>query len=136
MKKTRFKQWIRPVIRHGVPTRYNWVVQYPDGLTLGRGTDIGCFSYINARHGVEIGEDVQIGSHCSIYSISTIDDKIGRVRLEKGCKVGSHSVVMPGVTIGAGATVGAMTFVNRDIPAGSVAVGVPVRIIKRRRDRS
>lgn len=38
---------------------------------------------------------------------------------------------MPGVTVGENAVVGAMSFVNRDIPDNCVAVGVPVKVIKK-----
>ena len=37
---------------------------------------------------------------------------------------------MPGVTIGDGATVGANAVVTKDIPAGSVAVGVPAKVVR------
>ena len=87
-------------------------------------------SDINALHGVVIGDCVQIGSHCSIYSVSTIDKKEGEVRLEKGCSIGTHSVVMPGVSVGENSVVGAFSFVNSDIPANVVAVGVPARVIR------
>jgi len=55
------KQWKKPIIKHGKMTKYNYIVQYPKNLTLGKNFDIGEF-------GVEIQDDVQIGSHCSIYS--------------------------------------------------------------------
>jgi acetyltransferase-like isoleucine patch superfamily enzyme len=90
---------------------------------------IGAFSYINAKHSVTIEDFVQIGSHCSIYSFSTIIEKTGPVTLKKGCRVGSHSVVMPGVTIGENAVVGAFSFVNADIPDGAVSYGVPAKAI-------
>ena len=130
MSDDRFSHWKPPVIEHGKPTVYNWVVQYPDGLKLGRRTDIGAFTYINARHGVDIGDEVQIGSHCSIYSVSTIDGKTGPVVLGRKACVGAHSVIMPGVTIGENAVIGAMSFVNKDIPPGGVAYGVPARIVR------
>jgi acetyltransferase-like isoleucine patch superfamily enzyme len=47
------------------------------------------------------------------------------VTLKKNGKVGSHSVVMPGVTIGETSVVGAFSFVTDDIPPDSVAVGIP-----------
>ena len=75
----RFDNWTPPVIRDGELTKYNWLVQNSDGLTLGTHTDIGAFTYINAKHGVTIEDEVQIGSHCSIYSLSTIDDKAARL---------------------------------------------------------
>jgi acetyltransferase-like isoleucine patch superfamily enzyme len=126
----RFKDWEYPEIEEGKPNKYNWVVQHVDRFELGYKTDIGAFTYINAKHGVVIEDLVQIGSHCSIYSISTIDEKSGKVTLKKNCKVGSHSVIMPGVTIGQNAVVGAFSFVNDDIPPDSVAAGVPARVIK------
>lgn len=124
----RFKHWKRPEIKEGKLTQYNWMVQHAKNLRLGEKTDIGAFTYINAKNGVVIEDEVQIGSHCSIYSVSTIDGKGGKVVLKKGCKIGSHSLVMPGVTIGENAVVGAFSFVNKDIPANALAVGIPVRI--------
>jgi acetyltransferase-like isoleucine patch superfamily enzyme len=127
---SRFNDWQYPEIEDGKPTKYNWVVQHIDRFKLGYKTDIGAFAYINAKYGVVIEDLVQIGSHCSIYSVSTIDDKQGQVLLKKNCKIGSHSVIMPGVTIGENSVIGACSFVNRDIPDNSVAVGVPARVIK------
>ena len=126
----RFEKWEYPEIEEGKPTKYNWVVQHKDNLKLGFKTDIGAFTYINAKYGVIIEDLVQIGSHCSIYSVSTIDKKQGKVTLRKNCKIGSHSVVMPGVTVGENSIVGAFSFVNSDIPDNVVAVGVPARVIK------
>ena len=126
----RFNNWKYPVIEEGKPTRYNWVVQNVEGLKLGAKTDIGAFTYINAKAGVTIEDDVQIGSHCSIYSISTIDGKEAPVVLKRNCRIGSHSVLLPGVTVGENTIVGAMSLVNRDLPANSIAFGIPARIIR------
>lgn len=130
MNNDRFNNWKYPKILEGVPTKYNWVVQHKDKLTLGYKTDIGAFTYINAKYEVIIEDYVQIGSHCSIYSVSTIDDKNGKIVLKKNCRIGSHSIIMPGVTVGENAVVGAMSFVNRDVPANCVVAGVPAVIIK------
>jgi len=126
----RFPGWEYPEIEDGKPTRFHWIVRHPQNFTLGYQTDIGAFTYINAKHDVVIEDFVQIGSHCSIYSISTIDDKVGPVRISKNAKIGSHCVVMPGVTIGENAVVGAFSFVTSDIPENTLAFGVPARIVK------
>lgn len=126
----RFENWNSPNIKEGELTKYNWMVQHRDKLKLGYKTDIGAFTYINARNEVIIEDYVQIGSHCSIYSISTIDNKEGKVHLKKNCKIGSHSVVMPGVTVGENSIIGAFSFVNVDIPDNVVAFGVPAKVIK------
>lgn len=126
----RFSDWTPPQIEEGKLTKWNWLVQNVANLSLGRKTDIGAFTYINAKHGVEIGDDVQIGSHCSIYSVSTIDGKEGKVTLKKNCKIGAHSVILPGVTVGENSVVGACSFVNKDIPPNVVAFGVPAKVIR------
>ena len=59
-------KWIKPIIEDGKFTKYNYVVQHPENLNLGIHFDIGSFTYINSRFGVEIQDYVQIGSHCSI----------------------------------------------------------------------
>ena len=126
----RFKDWKYPDIEEGKLTKYNWIVQHKEGLKLGCETDIGTFTYINAKNGVVIEDYVQIGSHCSIYSVSTIDNKEGQVILKKNCRIGSHSVIMPGVTIGENSIIGAFSFVNEDMPDNVVAVGVPAKVIR------
>jgi len=130
----RFKNWVYPEIEDGRPTKHTWMVQHSKRLKLGLRSDIGAFTYINAQFGVEIEEEVQIGSHCSIYSVSTIDGKQGSVHLKRNCRIGSHCVVMPGVTIGENSIIGAFSFVNTDIPENVIAMGVPVRIVKKIND--
>ena len=129
--KERFNKWQYPEIEEGKLTEYNWMVQNKDGLKLGYKTDIGAFTYINAKNGVVIEDFVQIGSHCSLYSESTIDNKAGQINLKKNCKIGSHSLIMPGVTVGENAIIGAFSFVNRNVPDNVVAAGVPVKVIKK-----
>jgi len=122
--------WKYPEFDESGMTKWNWICQYHQNLKLGRNTDIGAFTYINARYEVEIEDKVQIGSHCSIYSWSTIDDKQGKVVIRKNARIGSHSLVMPGVTVGENAIVGAFSFVNRDIPDNATALGIPARVVK------
>ncbi len=126
----RFIDWKYPLIQEGIPTEYNWVVQNIDKLKLGNKTDIGAFTYINAKYGVIIEDDVQIGSHCSIYSISTIDSTSGRVVLKRNCKLGSHSTVLPGAVIGENSIIGAHSLVNSNIPPNVIAFGVPAKVLK------
>jgi len=126
----RFGEWTYPEITEGRLNQYLWMVQHKDNFQLGYKTDIGAFTYINAKKGVVIEDFVQIGSHCSIYSVSTIDGKEGKVVLKKNCKIGSHSVIMPGVTVGENSVIGALSFINNDIPDNVTAFGVPVKITR------
>lgn len=129
--KTRFKNWRAPEITEGQLTKWHWLVRHKKNLKLGEKTDVGAFTYINAQYGVVIEDEVQIGSHCSVYSVSTIDNKSGRVVLKKNCRIGSHSVIMPGVTIGKNSVIGAFSFVNKNVPANAVACGIPAKVIRK-----
>jgi acetyltransferase-like isoleucine patch superfamily enzyme len=126
----RFADWRYPEIEDGKPTKYGWIVRHRHNLKLGYGTDIGAFTYINAGSGVTIEDYVQVGSHCSIYSVSTIDGRAGPVTLKRNSRVGTHAVVMPGVTVGSNSIVGAFSLVNRDVPDNVVAFGVPARVVR------
>jgi len=112
-------------IEHNKLTQWNWMVTKPWNLVLGKHTDIGAFTYINAAQGVTICDDVQIGSHCSIYSVSTIDGKLGPVVIKKNGRVGTHTTIMPNVTIGENAIVGAHSFVTCNIPDNEMWWGIP-----------
>jgi len=121
------KKWKKPRIKHNKLTKYNYLVQYPENLILGKNFDIGSFTYINSHFGVEIGDNVQIGSHCSIYSHSTIDIKKGKVILGKNCKIGTHSTIMPNVKIGENSVVAAYSFVTKNIPKNQLWAGIPAK---------
>jgi len=131
MRLSRFKNWHSPKITEGKLTKYFWLIQHKKNLRLGKFTDIGAFTYINAKKNIVIEDYVQIGSHCSLYSLSTIDNKEGEIVLKKNCRIGSHSVIMPGVTIGENSLIGAFSLVNIDIPANTLAYGIPIKIIRK-----
>jgi acetyltransferase-like isoleucine patch superfamily enzyme len=122
------QKWKMPEIVDMKPTKWGWVVQYPERFKLGKYTDIGYGTYINSNNGVVIEDDVQIGSHVSIYSENSIDATWGLVILKKGCMIGAHSVILPCVVIGEDAKVGAFSLVKNDIPDNSVAFGIPAKV--------
>lgn len=112
-------------------TQWYWRVLHPENFKLGENTQIGSFTVIDAQKGVKIEDEVKVGWSCTIISYSSIDKKEGMVLLRKNCKVGSNSVIMPGITVGKNAVVGANSFVNQDIPANEVWAGTPAKFIKK-----
>jgi len=129
MTAYRFDDWQPPEIEHNVATKWGWMVAHPENFTLGRNTDIGFGTYIGAHTGVEIGDKVQIGSHCAIYSLNTIDNQEGAVIIKKGACIGANSVIAPNVIIGANAKIGALSFVRfgtRILP-NEKWVGIPAK---------
>lgn len=104
--------------------------QYHENLELEKNTDIGAFTYINAKYTVRIEEGVEIGSHCSIYSHSTIDNTKGKVIIRRNAKIGTHSVIMPDVTIGENTIIGAFSYVTKSLPKNVVAYGIPAKVMR------
>jgi len=90
-----YKDWIMMTDKRS----YGWRCQHYQNLKLGDGVDIGFGTYLNAKFGIEIGEDVQIGSHCSIYSENTENETSGKVVIGKGALIGSFCLILPGAVI-------------------------------------
>lgn len=86
---------------------------------------IGKFVIVNLQ--CSIGHDSVIGDFCSLMPGVRIS---GGVSLEEGVYLGSNAVVLPQVSIGAGATIGAGAVVNRDLAPGKTYVGIPARELK------
>lgn len=56
--------------------------------------------------------------------------RLGEIHIGKGVMIGMESMIMPGVTIGDGAIIGAYSLVTKDIPAWTIATGRPAKVIK------
>ena len=123
------KTWTKPTYDEDGMTQWYWRVIGIENFILGERVEIGSFTIIDAKEGITIEDNVKIGWSCSIFSVSTIDNKNGKIILKKGCKIGSNSVIMPGIIVGENSTVGANSLVNKSIPANEVWVGTPARKI-------
>ncbi len=107
-------------------------------VQVGRNTWIGPFTMLDGSGGLSIGEGCSISSGVHIYSHDTIRWALSGGRLPAAragvsigdfTYIGSQTVVAKGISIGDHVVVGACSFVNRDIPPYTVAVGVPCRPI-------
>jgi maltose O-acetyltransferase len=58
------------------------------------------------------------------------DGTVAPVTLKRGCYLGAGCIILPGVTVGERAVVGAGAVVTRDVPAGKVVVGAPARAVR------
>jgi UDP-N-acetylglucosamine acyltransferase len=104
-----------PVI--GLEARINAFVTVDAGVELS--TMIGD-SFLMAH--VHVGHDAQVGDGCELAPGARVG---GFARLEDGVKLGMNSVVLPKVTVGKDARIGAGAVVTKDVPAGETWVGVP-----------
>ena len=111
-------------------------------LAIGDGTSVSGNVVISAAHSVRLGKKVllargvYISDHIHNYGDTTtavLDQGIGRlepVEIGDGAWLGENVVVCPGVTIGRGAVIGANAVVTADVPAHSLAVGAPARVVR------
>lgn len=142
----------RPVIEnHGritigarVRLNSNWVplelVSGPRGIIdIGDGVYINYGSIISAQQRVRIGANVMIGNYCIIAD--TEIPGVGHssrgpamnarpVEIGEGAWLAARVTVLPGSRIGAGAVIAAGSVVSGDIPAGTVAGGIPARVLR------
>lgn len=121
---------------------------YGEFITMGK----GCYANFNFTVldtcPVNIGDNVFFGPNCTIATPvhpfmwqernmkkkadgSLYDDEYGKpITIGSNCWLASNVVVAAGVTIGEGCVIGAGSVVTRDIPANSLAVGNPCRVIR------
>ncbi len=81
---------------------------------------------------IELGDGCVLGMGCRVLTHECGPGwfRVGPVRIGKKAIIGTDAVVRSGVTVGDGAAVGALSFVNRDVPAGATVGGVPARPLR------
>lgn len=113
-------------------------------IEIGNNSSIG----MNCKvpNDIIIGEDVMMGPNVTIYGSSHIFERIDIPMRKQGMKkyqaviieddvwIGSHVIIMPGLTIKKGTIIGAGTIVTKNFPSYSIVVGNPGKLIKSRLD--
>jgi acetyltransferase-like isoleucine patch superfamily enzyme len=109
-----------------------------DKSVLGRGVSVNCYLDVEIGASALFADDIYVSDFDHKFADLTMPIKDqgiskARVRIEPDVWIGTKATVTSGVVIGQGAVVGANAVVTRDLPAYSVSVGVPARVIKDRR---
>ncbi len=92
---------------------------------LGVTFDIFFPQYITIEANTTVGYNTTILAH----EFMRHEWRRGPVHLSKDVTIGANCTILPGVIIGEGATVSAMSLVNRDVPPGVFVGGVPIRLL-------
>ena len=126
-----------------------WVLKKV-GCHIGKGCFVGDNVRIDTGHSdmitIEDGVSIAGGTRLLCHQRDFSDYYIGSdylglgyivkpIVLKKGCLVGMESFVMPGVTIGEGAIVGAGSLVTKNIPAWTIAAGRPAKVVKQIKEK-
>ncbi len=108
-------------------------------LELGDDIGINSFTHIFAAGGVKIGSGTLISSNCSISSLTHPINCLRRngephiekpVILGKNVWLGTGAIILPGVTIGDHAIVGAGSVVTKDVAEKTIVVGNPAKFLR------
>jgi acetyltransferase-like isoleucine patch superfamily enzyme len=116
---------------------------YGGTVRLGRNVFLGPYVVIYGHGGIDIGEHTLVSMHCRILSsnhtvpgrntlIRSQPDVLLPTKIGRDVWLGAGVTVLGGVTIGDGCVVGAGAVVTRDLPAGSIAMGVPASVVRPR----
>ncbi len=111
------------------------------GLQIGNAVIVNVGAYLSGEGGLTIENEVLIGAYAQILSAGHLIDggaiEIWRnplthdpVCLRDGCWIGAHATILPGVTIGRGAVVGAGSVVTKSVPDCAIVAGNPAQIIR------
>jgi acetyltransferase-like isoleucine patch superfamily enzyme len=108
-----------------------------DDVTIGSDFCVSCIDSVRIGNKVLMADRVFIGDCYHDYrdvTIPVIDQPMkamGPVVIEDGAFIGINAVILPGVTIGRNAVVGASSVVTSDVPSYAVVVGNPAKVIRR-----
>ncbi|WP_225047670.1 sugar O-acetyltransferase [Lacticaseibacillus kribbianus] len=125
------------------PLAQDSVINPPFQTDFGAHTFIGRHVFINRDcffvdlGGLYIEDHALIGPRAMLISVGHNEDPAHRrdlvlkaVRIKRGAWLGANVTVLPGVTIGENAIVGAGAVVTKDVPANTVVAGVPAKVIR------
>ncbi len=115
-------------------------IMQPECVIIGSHVSIAGFLHVWGGGGVVIKDRVMIASHVAITSLThdyrcqSMRDSLIRapVLIESDVWIGAHSVILPGVTVGEGAVIGAGSVVTRDVAPHDIVAGVPARLLSHR----
>lgn len=101
------------------------------GMKVGRNVSVGLMAMFDIffPHLISIGDNTVIGYNATVlaHEFLVSEYRIGRVDIGRDVLIGANATVLAGVSIGDRAMVAASSLVNKDVPSGVLAIGVPVQ---------
>src|SRR5436309_14621432 len=101
-------------------------------MDIGEGTLISLSAKLDKTNprGIHIGKYTAVAFGAAILTHDSVNNRNRDVYIGDNCFIGAHSIILPGVTIGDNCIVSAASLVARNVPARSLVVGNPARIVE------
>lgn len=115
-------------------------ILFPKGMNIGNHCSIGWFTHLDARAGIEVGENTVIASYCKLITgshkvdSSDFEAEFKPIKIGKRVWVGTGSTILQGVSIGEGAVIAAGSVVTKDVEPFMIVGGVPAKPIRKRNE--
>lgn len=115
-----------------IPATYAYYRRF-FGMDIGEGVRISFGARIDKTHprGIHIGDYTAVTSGAAILTHDFTNRQHRDVHIGKNCFIGYGAIVLPGVTIGDSVIVTGNSVVGRDVPANSVVMGNPARVVEK-----
>lgn len=117
------------LIRPSVSVTYPWKLNIGDYSWIGDGVTLYTLGEISIGDNAVVSQHSYLCTGSHDYKQPTFDLYAVSIRVEPEAWVAACVFVGPGVTIGHGAVVGASSVVLKDVPAGMICVGNPLKIV-------
>jgi len=112
---------------------FNWLIyRYFWGMDIDRSVQFSLsvrFDRTNPK-GIHIGSESYLAFDCAVLSHDALRNKHVDTWIGKRCFIGARVIILPGVRIGDCSVIGAGSVVAKDVPAHSIAVGNPARVVR------
>jgi maltose O-acetyltransferase len=154
---SRFGGWARPLRRWITKALFKRAgrniniekgAYFGDGSQIEIGDNSGIGVNCRACGPIKIGNNVMMGPEVIILTISHKYDRLDIPMLEQGHDlpepviiggdvwIGTRAIILPGISIGKGAIIGAASVVTKDVPDYAIVCGNPTKVVKYRTDNS
>ena len=123
----------KPFVHQRARVQIPWNLTMHDRAALGDGANAYSLGPVEIGARATVAQEAYLCAGTHDFSLPNLPLQTAPVVVGEDAFVGARAFVMPGVTVGARAVVGAMSVVTRDVPPDAVAVGNPCRVVGQRR---
>jgi putative colanic acid biosynthesis acetyltransferase WcaF len=122
----------RPFVHQRARIQIPWHITLNDKLSIGDRANLYSLGEIEIGSRAVVAQEAYICTGTHDFGDRNMPLQTAKITIDADAFIGARSFVLPGVTIGEGAIVGACSLVTKDVPAWSIVAGSPARVLRKR----